>query len=94
MRCKGRILKPSLSSLGYWTVGLQKDRNGMKTTYIHRLIAMAFIPNPEQKPNVNHKDGNRANKDINNLEWCTQKENVRHAIDVLGVKYGRKRIRF
>jgi hypothetical protein len=53
---------------------------------LHRLIASAFIPNPEDKPYVNHKDGDRTNNAVDNLEWCTASENERHKVDVLGVK--------
>lgn len=51
------------------------------TAYIHRLIAVAFIPNPHNKPQVNHIDGNSINNSIDNLEWVTAKENVNHAWD-------------
>lgn len=51
--------------------------------YIHILVAEAFIPNPENKPTVNHKDGNRDNNCVDNLEWATQSEQMQHAFDVL-----------
>jgi hypothetical protein len=63
---------------GYMTVSLNKDG---KQYYLrlHRLIAKAFIPNPENKPQINHLNGNKGDNRISNLEWCTARENIQHA---------------
>lgn len=77
-----RILKPIKNKGGYLIVNLYKY--GKKKQFlIHRLVAQAFIVNHQNKPFVNHIDGNRQNNLLSNIEWCTQKENVTHAIHVL-----------
>jgi hypothetical protein len=78
-RHKGKILKQHKSDNGYLTVGLTKDKK-RKTFLVHRLIASAYIPNPDNKPQVNHIDGNKQNNNIENLEWCSSSENQIHAI--------------
>lgn len=77
---KEHILTPYISSTGYYKVSLVKN-NKRSDKRIHRLLASAFIPNPNNKPNINHIDGNKLNNRIDNLEWCTQKENTIHAIE-------------
>jgi hypothetical protein len=74
-----RILKPRLSRKGYlrvqFTIRLQHSDH-----YIHRLVAREFIPNPSALPYVNHLDGNPRNNQVTNLQWCTQKQNIEHAL--------------
>lgn len=72
-----RILKEGITTGGYRLVVLCKN-NKSKTFRLHRLVAEAFIPNPENKPQVNHIDENKANNNVNNLEWMTAKENINH----------------
>lgn len=74
----GRVLNPIINSNGYAYVGLRTDDNTYKNMYMHRLVALAYIPNPDNKPQVNHIDGNKLNNHISNLEWVTGSENVLH----------------
>ena len=73
----GRVLKPFLTKNGYLMHGLYEN-NKRKTLLLHRIIATAFIDNPEAKPCVNHIDENKLNNDLSNLEWCTERENAIH----------------
>jgi hypothetical protein len=70
----GRTLKIQTQHTGYKTVELFNNRIG-KTVCVHRIVAEAFIPNPDNKPQVNHKDETRFNNHVSNLEWVTAKEN-------------------
>ena len=80
-KTKERMLKPQIRN-NYLFVTLSK--NGIKKMFsIHRLVAIHFIPNPQNKPFVNHIDGNRHNNNVSNLEWVTSNENMRHSYYVL-----------
>lgn len=80
----GTIIGPSGKSVGrennkgYFT--FFNIDNG-KDEKIHRVVAKCFLPNPDSLPQINHKDGNKLNNDVSNLEWCTQSENIKHAYD-------------
>jgi len=89
----GKILKPIPRKLNkhltYMQVGLYGHPK-LVVRHIHRLVAEAFIPNPHNKPQVNHIDGNGANNNVSNLEWATCSENGLHAYRVLGRKAWQK----
>jgi hypothetical protein len=73
-----RILKNTIDSYGYLVVGLFK--NSVNHTHkVHRIVATIFIPNPENKPQVNHINGNKLNNIVDNLEWATHQENKTHS---------------
>ena len=78
--CFSKMLKSSPNNCGYYKVELYKDKKP-KVFYVHRLVAISFIPNPENKKQINHIDGNKANNNVSNLEWCTASENQIHAIN-------------
>lgn len=89
---KERILK-FRNCQGYDRCLLTKDKLG-KNIFVHRIVAKAFIPNPNNYLIINHIDGNRRNNNVNNLEWCNQSYNVKHAFKIgtkkpsmLGKKY-------
>ncbi len=82
----GRDLRP-YSKKGYALISLHLGKQGSSLpTSVHRLVALAFIPNPENKPQVNHKNGIRNDNRVDNLEWMTCSENHRHSWRVLGRK--------
>lgn len=83
---KERILKQMLNNTGYWVVPLINNNGGKKPYLVHRLLAEAFIENPENKKTINHKNGIRSDNTIENLEWATYSENIKHSFVVLGRK--------
>lgn len=73
----GRVMATQTTNAGYELINI--SYNGIRRAYtVHRLVAQMFIPNSENKEQVNHKDGNKLNNDASNLEWCTQSENMKH----------------
>lgn len=77
----GKILKQGFNHKGYPIVYLSKNGK-QKTITVHRLVALAFIENPLNLPQVNHKDGIKTNNHVGNLEWCTNSYNQQHAYDI------------
>lgn len=75
---KKRLMKPAIDSNGYYQIHLSKNGKSKKIR-VHRLVAEHFIAKPLDKNQVNHIDGNKLNNNINNLEWVTPSENIRHA---------------
>lgn len=82
-----RLMKPRLNKDGYWVISLK--RYGAKRIYTstHRLVALAFLPNPRRVPFVNHKTGIKSDARLDNLEWTRKKENRNHA-DRIGLRDG------
>ena len=87
--CKGKekILRLFVDTDGYLYASLFKNGKHTKRK-IHRLVAKAFIANPEDKPQINHRDGNKMNNHVSNLEWSTSLENNRHAVQIGLMKSG------
>lgn len=74
------VLKPVTNSNGYRKVTLTDGAGGTKDVSIHRLVALHFLPNPYQHTQVNHKDGDKSNNTVGNLEWCSATGNIQHAL--------------
>lgn len=83
-----RIIKLNHKKSGYVNVTLTKN-NSKRTFRVHRLVAEAFIPNPNNKKQVNHINGDKKDNSVSNLEWSTPSENIRHKFDCLGYKVTR-----
>jgi HNH endonuclease len=77
-RNPGKIISKRIDRAGYYSVRLSNEGKS-RTFFLHRLMAVAFIPNPENKPYVNHINGNKLDCSISNLQWCTHEENIQHA---------------
>lgn len=81
---RGTILKQVLNPTGYYMINVKPfgRQRKSKTFRVHREVAKAFIPNPDNLPQVNHIDGCKTNNHVSNLEWCTPSENARHAAEL------------
>ena len=78
LHLKPRVLNQNETTKGYLTIWFTHNKKN-QSQKVHRLIAETFIPNPENKPQVNHIDGNKKNNSVENLQWATQEENMNHA---------------
>ena len=74
-----KVMKTKLNKSGYIHIKLRKDNKNIYTS-VHRLVAMTFLENKENKSQVNHKDGNKTNNIVDNLEWVTSQENIIHSV--------------
>ena len=89
---KNKILKPYINKKnGYAYIGLHKNKN-IKVIRIHRLVAINFIPNPNNFPIVNHKNGVRNDNRVENLEWCTQRYNIIYSLNKKILQYDKNNI--
>ena len=89
---KTRLLKVRVQSAGYPQVILSTE-GMLKSFLVHRLVALYFIPNPENFEMINHKDGNKLNNRVENLEWCSSKQNVNHSIKT-GLRTNKHRLNY
>lgn len=82
IKLKPKILKFKRNNRGYNQIVLYGNNKKRYDLMLHRIVALAFIPNPDNKPQVNHKDGNKDNNKVDNLEWATNSENGKHAFKI------------
>jgi len=92
-----KILKQMTNKCGYKSISIYDNNRKIKIATVHRLVAIAFLDNPNNKPMVNHIDANKTNNKLENLEWCTSSENIKHAysmglMDNKGSKHPRAKI--
>ena len=83
---RNKWLKNTLMTIGYYSTTLRDANNNKKTVYIHRIVAMTYLENPENKATVNHINGIKTDNRIENLEWATYSENSKHA-HKMGLNY-------
>lgn len=85
-------MSPQPNNRGYYLIRLRKKGTKNGSMYcVHRLIATVFIPNPDNLPCVNHKNGIKTDNRVDNLEWCTYRDNLIHSVNVLHADRNRKR---
>lgn len=85
----GKTLKTFVQSGGYEVATLSSDSLKSAKRTVHRLVALAYLENPDKLPEVNHKDGNKLNNRLDNLEWCSGKQNMKHAKETGIWKYNK-----
>lgn len=92
---EGKLLKTQIDWDGYETISLTLNKKSKKYK-VHRLVAQAFIPNPDNLLEINHKDKNKLNNNVKNLEWCTRKYNCLYSYEDIykSVNFGKKYRKF
>ncbi len=94
-KIKKKIMKQCMCKRGYCYIKILNDNGNRKNMKIHRLVAIAYIPNPENKPQVDHIDQNKSNNNVSNLRWATKCENMQNIKQALKTnKLGEKNISF
>ena len=78
---KNKWLKNSLMAKGYYVTTLRDTSNTKKTVFIHRILGVTYLENPNNYPMINHKNGIKSDNRLENLEWCTASQNIKHAWD-------------